>query len=435
MYGWVFRHTIWPIWEWRNHFDILTQLKEYKQIETEDRASMLLRKERMLSDLLWHAYEHVPLYRQRFNEADLTLSEFTLADLAAVPFLSVEDLQTHEDQLTADNATDWRYSYSSGSTGTPKRYKIENTALSYAYASMYRFWGWAGFQLGQRWGHMKSGAMAVSFVKKLKSVVFRVLWMPARLLTDERISEYLKKMRKADLGMLRANPSQVYALADYMLRHEIHDLQIPVIQTHGATLFPKWRAMIEAAFQATVVDGYGAEGMNIAHQCPEETDSYHIAEGVIVETRGNGELILTNLLNYAQPFIRYAIGDIGALAPTTQICPCGREHVLLKGIQGRSSDFMYFRDGSSLSPHFWTHVLSFVKSYAQWQVFQPDYDHIILRAVKSPQYSHHEEEAVYAALRSELKHIPGLFLSIEHVEELPLSPSGKHRYVISEVER
>lgn len=426
MYAWLFRHTLWRVWEWHNRFGILNQMQELQHAEY-DADTIRAGKERQLRKLLRHAYEEVPLYRKRFEEKGITeFSDFELRDLKDLPILTVEDLQHRGGDLTADNACDWRYGYSSGSTGEPKQYKIDNSALSWAYASMYRFWGWHGWELGQKWGHMKSDSMHVSLAKKLKSLLFRVLWMPARTLDAARMMDYVKKIRNANIQMLRANPSIAYLLADYLLQHEINNLQIPIVQTHGATLFPEWRKTIETAFQGKVVDGYGGEGMNICHQC-ELTEGYHVSEKTIVEAEG-GQLLLTNLVNYAQPFIRYQIGDMGELS--TARCSCGRGHELVKRLIGRQTDLVKLPDGRVLIPHFWTHA--FVRScFTAFQVIQPDYTHLIIQVIPGPDYTPKEEVQIWQQIAETVgSQIKLLWI---HVKTIPRVPSGKVRTVISEV--
>jgi phenylacetate-CoA ligase len=49
-----------------------------------------------------------------------------------------------------------------------------------------------------------------------------------------------------------------------------------------------------------------------------------------------GEIVVTNLMNYAMPLIRYRVGDIGTLGK--EPCSCGRGLPLLKSIEGRKAD-------------------------------------------------------------------------------------------------
>ena len=57
----------------------------------------------------------------------------------------------------------------------------------------------------------------------------------------------------------------------------------------------------------------------------------------------SGEILSSNLLNYAMPFIRYAPGDAGRLVP--EACPCGRGLERIGAIEGRVRDVIVTADG------------------------------------------------------------------------------------------
>jgi len=81
-----------------------------------------------------------------------------------------------------------------------------------------------------------------------------------------------------------------------------------------------------------------------------------MAEGLYVEVvQGNahvksekfGSILITELLNYAMPLIRYRIGDMGVL--DLQPCPCGKGLPQLREIAGRFTDFLVGTDGCLVS--------------------------------------------------------------------------------------
>ena len=55
-----------------------------------------------------------------------------------------------------------------------------------------------------------------------------------------------------------------------------------------------------------------------------------------------GEVVLTGLVNYAMPLIRYRVGDTARFA--TESCPCGRGMPVIEEIGGRLDDFVYTRE-------------------------------------------------------------------------------------------
>jgi phenylacetate-coenzyme A ligase PaaK-like adenylate-forming protein len=60
------------------------------------------------------------------------------------------------------------------------------------------------------------------------------------------------------------------------------------------------------------------------------------------------KVLLTNLSNYAQPFIRYEIGDVITMA--TRRCGCGNHLPLIERVGGRDSDMFWVRTTDETRP-------------------------------------------------------------------------------------
>jgi phenylacetate-CoA ligase len=103
-----------------------------------------------------------------------------------------------------------------------------------------------------------------------------------------------------------------------------------------------------------VRSGYSCEEVSlIGSECEALPSHYHIAHsnviveidktsGVAIANKTLGRILLTHLHSYATPFIRYDVGDLGALADT---CKCGHDGQTLSSIMGRSKDLIKHADG------------------------------------------------------------------------------------------
>jgi len=120
----------------------------------------------------------------------------------------------------------------------------------------------------------------------------------------------------------------------------------------GEWMAPQSRRYIEHAFGARVAGDYGAsEFMNIAFEC--EKGELHVnSDWVILEPvdeLGNAvpagspsaTVLLTNLANRVQPFIRYELGDSVTLVPGT--CGCGRPFPRIR-VDGRRDEILRLLD-------------------------------------------------------------------------------------------
>jgi phenylacetate-CoA ligase len=118
----------------------------------------------------------------------------------------------------------------------------------------------------------------------------------------------------------------------------------------------KMREEIERKLNLVAVDIYGLSevmGPGVAIECHEAKKGLHIfedhfiAEIVDPETLeplpygSTGELVFTSLTKEAFPVIRYRTRDITSLNP--EPCICGRTHVRMNRVTGRSDDMLIIR--------------------------------------------------------------------------------------------
>jgi len=93
-------------------------------------------------------------------------------------------------------------------------------------------------------------------------------------------------------------------------------------------------------------------GPGVGFECPEQNgmhfwEDYYIVEIVNPETLEPvpdgeiGELVLTTLCREAMPLLRYRTRDLTRVLGRT--CPCGRNHVRIDRMKGRSDDMMVLR--------------------------------------------------------------------------------------------
>lgn len=125
-------------------------------------------------------------------------------------------------------------------------------------------------------------------------------------------------------------------------------------------LMPEPRKHYEKLFGAPVLDDYGmGECLFLTCACMSTVGMHVNADWAILEVvdddyqpvpvgeRGT-KVLLTNLANRIQPFIRYEVNDIVVMA--TEPCECGVSLPLIAEIEGRSSDILYAKIHGELRP-------------------------------------------------------------------------------------
>ena len=152
-----------------------------------------------------------------------------------------------------------------------------------------------------------------------------------------------------------------------------------VVMFMGEALPPDRRAWIEEELGARVTSRYCAtEAFKIGYFC-EERAGFHVHEDLChVRVRAAdgspalpdepGEVVISNLVNYATVLLNYPMGDVASLASAA--CRCGRTQRLLSEVQGRVEDVLRLRSGESLHPRAVWAALKDDRSILQYQLIQ-----------------------------------------------------------------
>jgi phenylacetate-CoA ligase len=164
-------------------------------------------------------------------------------------------------------------------------------------------------------------------------------------LSLERIVEGLNRARPE---LLHAYGSYVGRLADEQLAGRLR-IAPRIVTTSSELLTADAARRVEAAFGVRPFDFYATtEGLWAAH-CPEHA-GFHVFDDCclfeVVDADGRAvpdgtpgaRMLVTNLLNRAQPLIRYELPDVVTVA--SERCACGRTLPLLRDVRGRSDDVL-----------------------------------------------------------------------------------------------
>ncbi|GAI39416.1 unnamed protein product, partial [marine sediment metagenome] len=243
-----------------------------------------------------------------------------------LPVLTKEDIQTERGRIAADGLQGHVHeSATGGSTGEPLRFWQDDNYRRHNVVDLYRSYEMCGWRPGDRvvhaWGadldaadHV--GARAVLTDRLLHNRLFINTFGMERCKIPEhahRIADF-----KPELVVGYASSLDLFA---EVIRHANIDIKPKAIQSSAETLDPRVRKRVEAAFQARVFDRYGGRECGVvAHEC-ELHKGWHIFSNThVVEILDDdwlpmacgtmGNIVITNLNNYAMPFVRYAVGDL-----------------------------------------------------------------------------------------------------------------------------
>ncbi|AFA49982.1 phenylacetate--CoA ligase family protein [Acetobacterium woodii] len=168
-----------------------------------------------------------------------------------------------------------------------------------------------------------------------------------------RIVEELNAFKPTMLG---GYPTILELLIDEQKKGRLQ-IQPVLIMTGGEYLSPQLRRALEEAFGCTVQTSYSCtEGGTIACECSEKhfhiNDDWIIVEPVndqnepVADGVQSDKILITNLANYTQPFIRYEVTD--RVVMHHEPCPCKNPAPWLT-LEGRTDDILtFYEDGKMI---------------------------------------------------------------------------------------
>jgi phenylacetate-CoA ligase len=403
-----------------------------------------------LSRLLTHAYANVPFYRQRFDDIGLHPDQIqTLEDYQRVPILTKDDIRQNLEQLVVTDCqrNALRRNTTGGSTGVPLVFYQDREFTTSNWASRMRYRKWYGFEMGDKvaflWG-MDRDIPSSDWLKRLKVSLRRERWLNSFNVSKEKMEAFARRLIAWQPTYIVAYASSAYLFASFLRQAGLDRIRPVAIESSAEKLWDFQRELIEDVFQCPVFNVYGSrEFGGLAAECEAHAGLHILAdvryleflrEGQPVQNGGFGEIIVTDLTNYAMPFIRYQTGDLGRPQPQSQLCACGRGFPLVQEIVGRSSDVLPTPDGRYVHGEYFTHLFYGVPGVRRFQVHQKtlhDVD-VLIELIEGGRELPAE---TLAEIRRKILAQMGerTTVTFKMVDVVPLTPSGKYRFTISDV--
>jgi phenylacetate-CoA ligase len=378
------------------------------------------------------------------EESGRPVDEFTLEDLRNFPLLTKKLMRAHCADMQLPSPGTY-VNFSGGSTGEPiqfyqdKRYKVHMSVATEMCNQMAG--AFAGARVAKLWGAPQDRRQIEGVAGRLRLWALNHRYYDSFDMGRERMEKYHADLEEFQPDLMQAYASSVDLLAAFLESQGIRPSypRRAIIST-AERLRPDARARIERVFQVPVFNRYGSREVSaIAAEC-EQHDGLHIhMPGYIVETVDRtgapvwekpGEIIITVLNNFAMPFLRYRIGDIGVL--TARPCACGRRTHRLLDVAGRTSDNFVMPDGRVIHGEYFTHLFYGNQSVAQFQFEQESIQSFVLRVVPTATLLMSDQGHLEREIRSVIGEEARFRLEI--CSEIPKSASGKYRFTLSRVD-
>ncbi|HIE27737.1 TPA: phenylacetate--CoA ligase family protein [Candidatus Poribacteria bacterium] len=418
--------------------------KELEQTQWYSHEEIQQLQWKKLKTLLEYAYKYVPLYRQEFQDAQITPEDInTPDDLKLLPIQTKATLREnypHNSIAEGVFEKDKIPNSTSGSTGSPFEFMMSRQLMGMRWGRYLRGNTWTGLNIGEKylriWGpHGKpfTERFSIGFALNMKE-------LSAFGMDKQRMQEYVEYIKKYNPKIIEAYASAAAGLAMFINQEGITDVKVDAVITSGETLFEAYRREIEQAFNCKAFNRYGCREFGaIAHECSEHTALHLNAESFFIEfvedeqTANTGlyKIVLTNLDNFTMPFIRYEIGDVGR--PADKVCPCGRGLPLIAEPFGRMIDIVMSPSGRMVSVHYLTLLFGDYNEYVKgFQATQTQEDKLEVMIVPSERYN----DDIGEVLRQKVQEHTGDDMEVTFipVAEIPPSETGKRALLKSLVD-
>jgi phenylacetate-CoA ligase len=336
--------------------DLAPRPDELEPIERASRDELAALQLARLRRSLQHAYERVPFYRRRFDQAGLRPEDCrSLDDLASFPFTTKDDLRDSYPfgLFAVPRERIARIHASSGTTGRATVIGYTKGDLELWADVVARSIRAAGGRPGDRihvaygYGLFTGGLGAHAGAERLGCTVIPV----SGGFTERQV----QLIADFEPEVIMVTPSYMLAILDEFERQgrdpRTTSLKVGIF---GAEPWSEeMRHEIERRFDMHAVDIYGLSeviGPGVASECVETKDGLHVWEdhfypeivdpesGAVLPDGERGELVFTSLTKEAMPVVRYRTRDLTRLLPGT-----ARTMRRIEKITGRSDDMIILR--------------------------------------------------------------------------------------------
>jgi phenylacetate-CoA ligase len=421
----------------RQTFKYLDELEASQWWSTERIRQLQLDR---LRDLLTYCAQNSLHYAERWRRLGFDpRSVASLEDLQQLPVLTRQDVREDRDRIFS-RRKDQRVVHKStgGSSGEPLSISIDLRSNDRRVAAAYRGYSWGGADIGCKQTYLWGVPLGErTRLGKMKEYIYsRCLHrrdvMNCFELSANSTPAFINRINRFHPKVIVAYTNPLYYLARQVSERglKVHSPQSIIVGAEKLHSFQ--RRLIEDVFRARVFETYGSREFTlIASECESHGGLHITAENLIVEIVDQdwkptpegieGQILITDLTNYALPLIRYAIGDRGIAS--SRSCDCGRGLPMLERVVGRQLDIIRTADGKHLAGEFFPHLIKDYAPIQQFQVTQTSIDSLNLRLVTD----HRWDDQMHRKLQENIRNAigPKTLLCIDRVESIPLSPSGK----------
>lgn len=439
------KHIFYPLWVAKNRSSRLRYLADLEKSQYWSKNILIEHQWSSFRELVTHAFETCPYYRMKFQQASISPNDLhSHEDIQKIPMITKEEIQEHRDEMisTQYRKTDLIRDMTGGSTGSPMEFYYDKVRLDSREAATLRHNRWAGWDIGDRlailWGSPRDTAKPEKLKHRIRdSLLGQTLILDASCLDEASMFEFAQKLIRFQPKILLAYANTLGFFARYLNTEKIGGIFPKGIVCSAEVLTEGNRSLIEQTFGCPIFNRYGSREFSlIASECSIHKGMHINAENLLVEVLADGspcdeeegEIVITDLKNFAMPMIRYRIKDTGRFKGRS--CECSRGLPLIELSGGRVTDFLTATNGKKVSGIvIATYVITNIPGVKQVQIVQNEIGAVTLNLVKGHGWSSQTQSDLIDRIHKFLG--ADMQIQVNFRDNILLEKSGKYRFSIS----
>ena len=336
----------------------------------------------------------------------------------------------------------------SGSSGNPIRFAKDkySHAITWAY-HMERF-GWHGIDfnssLQARYYGIPLDTVANKTVR-LKDFLAKRHRFSINDLSEKALDEMMKVYKQKPFEYINGYTSSIVLFAKYLkdknivLKNICPTLKVCIVTSE--MLFEEDKILLENQLGVPIVNEYGCSEAGVIAFTNKKGEWEVDPKTLFVEILDEadkplplgeeGRIVITSLHNKAHPFIRYEIGDYGALSEESTF-----KKPILKKLTGRTNDFAILPSGKKAAGMTFYVITKKIMeengNIQEFKVIQTKIDTFEINYVSKEKLTEEKKQSIAETIEQFLE--PGLTFNFHRKAQLDRSESGKLKQFVSLVE-
>ena len=393
--------------------------------------------------LFRYTWDNNSFYRKKWSDYGINKGDIkSISDISLLPILTKREIRSNLTNMISDGykLSCLDVATTGGTTGEPLKVYRSKSVVPLSWR-MLNFWGLSPYS-NSAYLYRNVPNQFVQLLHKIFLFPNRREWISAKNMSDVKIKSFHDKVVKNNTEYLVGYVGSILRYAEFIEKNNLNIKSLKLIWTTASPLSYLNKKYLQKVFKINeIYSQYGScEFYSIAAECKCQkglkifNDSRHVE--VVDEafnSLGNnviGNLIITDLEDFAFPIIRYKIGDKSRILDDN--CSCDLPFPSMDYVKGRETDFIYTKSGKKIPGEYWTTIFDdFVEEIKIFKIHQKqDYSVDIIYELNTGIFLF---DIKLGKIKKDIIQILGNDIEVNFLQQtINVNENGKYNFIKSE---